>query len=204
MSGCAVTMRRVASIPSSTGMRMSISTTSGRNRRASETASSPSPASPTMSVSGSASRILRRPTRTRAWSSAIRTRRHRIGSRTRTANPPLGCRPASRLAAVECHALAHADEPVTAARDWRRVAGAVVGDLELERVRAVANVDARARLTCVLERVRQRLLHDPVGRQLDPDRQLASLAFDLELDRKAGFSELRRRAPGRRRGRAGA
>ncbi len=65
-SAARVTMRRVASIPSSTGMRMSISTTSGRKRRASETASSPSPASPTMSVSGSASRILRRPTRTSA------------------------------------------------------------------------------------------------------------------------------------------
>ena len=36
--------------------------------------------------------------------------------------------------------------------------------------RAVADVDGRARVAGVLERVRQRLLHDPVGRQLDPDR----------------------------------
>ena len=74
--------------------------------------------------------------------------------------------------------------------DRRRTSCAVVGDLELERVRSVANVDARPRLPGVLERVRQRLLDDPVGRELDPDRELAWLAFDLELDSKPGFPEL--------------
>src|SRR6478672_10683616 len=93
-------------------------------------------------------------------------------------------------AAVERDALAHADEAVTATRNWRGDACAVVGDLELERVRSVANVDARVRLTCVLERVRQRLLHDPEGGQLDADGQLSSLAFDLELDGEAGFPKL--------------
>ena len=43
----------------------------------------------------------------------------------------------------------------------------------------------------MLERVRQRLLDDPVRRQLDPDRQLAPLALDAELDRKAGLAHLR-------------
>ena len=45
-------IRRVASRPSMRGIRMSISTTSGRARRASSTASAPSAASPTTSMSG--------------------------------------------------------------------------------------------------------------------------------------------------------
>src|SRR6478672_7871619 len=94
-------------------------------------------------------------------------------------------------AAVECDALAHADEAVTATRDWRGHACAVVGDLELERVRSVANVDARVRLTSVLECVRQRLLHDPGGGQLDADGQLSLMPFGAEIDGKAGLPEWR-------------
>ena len=66
VSACAWTICRVASIPSSTGMRMSISTTSGLSRLASRTASSPSAASPMTVASGSPSRILRNLTRTSA------------------------------------------------------------------------------------------------------------------------------------------
>src|SRR5205823_1514020 len=65
--------RRVASIPSSSGMRTSMSTTSGRSRCVSSIASRPSEASPTTSMSLSASRIIRNPVRTRSWSSTIRT-----------------------------------------------------------------------------------------------------------------------------------
>jgi len=75
--------RRVASIPSSCGIRMSISTTSGLSRRASSTASMPSAASPTTSRSSSASRIILKPARTSAWSSAISTR-----TRVMRAPPP--------------------------------------------------------------------------------------------------------------------
>jgi len=66
-------IRRVASIPSSTGMRMSISTTSGLTRLTAATASEPSAASATTSRSASASRIFRRPVRIIAWSSATTT-----------------------------------------------------------------------------------------------------------------------------------
>jgi hypothetical protein len=68
------TSRRVASTPSRTGMRASIRTTSGRSRRAAWTAWSPSAASPTTWMSGSASRIIRNPARTSAWPSASSTR----------------------------------------------------------------------------------------------------------------------------------
>ena len=55
--------RRVASIPSSTGIRMSISTTSGLVSSAAATACSPSAASPATSISGSACRMSRKPPR---------------------------------------------------------------------------------------------------------------------------------------------
>ena len=54
-------------------MRMSMSTTSGRRRRTMFTAASPSGASPTTRMSGSLSRITRKPVRSSRWSSAITT-----------------------------------------------------------------------------------------------------------------------------------
>jgi hypothetical protein len=70
----AATIWWVASSPSRLGMRMSISTTSGRSRRVAATASTPSPASPATSRSAWVSRIIRNPARTSSWSSASRTR----------------------------------------------------------------------------------------------------------------------------------
>ena len=65
---------RVASSPSSLGMRMSKRHTSGFSRRASDTATTPSGASATTSMSGWASMMARNPARTISWSSAISTR----------------------------------------------------------------------------------------------------------------------------------
>jgi hypothetical protein len=65
---------RVASMPSMPGIRMSISTTSGSWSRATDTAASPSAASPTTSMSGAESRIITSPVRIAAWSSATTTR----------------------------------------------------------------------------------------------------------------------------------
>jgi hypothetical protein len=67
-------MARVASRPSTPGMRMSISTTSGRSALARRSASSPSAASPTTSIPSWASSRARNPARTSAWSSASSTR----------------------------------------------------------------------------------------------------------------------------------
>ena len=66
--------RRVASMPSVPGIRMSNRHTSGRRRRASSTARRPSAASPTTSMPGWALRIILRPVRTISWSSATSTR----------------------------------------------------------------------------------------------------------------------------------
>ena len=67
-------MERVAAIPSSCGMRMSISTTSGTSSRASETASTPVAASATTRKPGWESNRCASDWRSSFWSSAIRTR----------------------------------------------------------------------------------------------------------------------------------
>ena len=64
----------IALTPSSTGMRRSISTTSGRSAAARSTASLPLAASPATSNSPLASKMPRSPSRTTGWSSAISSR----------------------------------------------------------------------------------------------------------------------------------
>ena len=103
---CPVTMRRVAVIPSSTGILMSISTMSGCSSLDSRTACWPSPAWPTTDSPGWLSSSVARPARTRAWSSAMTTLISAVagharaapagasGMLARTANPPPGSAPA--------------------------------------------------------------------------------------------------------------
>src|SRR5437867_7908509 len=67
-------IRRVASMPFSSGIATSMTTTSGSKRSASSTASRPVPASPTTSMSCCESSISRKPCRTIAWSSANKIR----------------------------------------------------------------------------------------------------------------------------------
>ena len=66
-------MRLVASSPSISGIRMSISTTSGRYLSVAATASRPSAASATTGMPAEF-RISRKPPRTSVWSSAMTTR----------------------------------------------------------------------------------------------------------------------------------
>ena len=124
-------------------------------------------------MSSCSSRIIRKPSRTSVWSSAISTRDHvlaRNGSRARTRKPPCSGGAGLELAAEERGTLAHADQTVPAGRRRRR-ARAVVVDLELQRVGREAHEHLSLRRACVLERVRQRLLHDPKRRKIDPGRQ---------------------------------
>ena len=77
----AARMRRVASSPSSSGIRMSIRMTFGRHLAAWSTASRPLPASATTSMSVSPESSMRKPARTIDWSSATRTRMLTAGRR---------------------------------------------------------------------------------------------------------------------------
>src|SRR5664280_2077362 len=85
VAGDAALIRRVASTPSSSGMRTSISTTSGWSCWACWTAASPLSASPTTRMSGWASSTIRNPIRSNPWSS---TSRMLIGALT--GEPALG------------------------------------------------------------------------------------------------------------------
>ena len=80
-----------------------------------------------------------------------------------------GAGPAVRCAAEQRGALAHADDAV-AGSDGRR-ALPVVDDVDLQRAAGQAHLDARGRRAGVLERVGERLLHDPVRR---PGRRSAA------------------------------
>jgi hypothetical protein len=72
--GTVIMISLVASKPSSRGMRRSMVTTSGRSRRVSSTASTPSRASPTTWTSGSLPRMAMSKARAVAESSATNTR----------------------------------------------------------------------------------------------------------------------------------
>ena len=87
-----------------------------------------------------------------------------------------------KLAAVHRDPLAHSDEPIPGARIISS-AYAVVGDLELEVIGSVAEKDSGPRRAGVPQRIGQRLLHDPIGRQVHPRRQLPWFAFHGDLDR---------------------
>ena len=198
----AASTRRVASMPSSSGMRMSISTTSGceplglldRLQAVGGLADHvevvlgvedhPEPGAHERLVVGD-----QHPHRAHAAASTCRLVRHERQLRTdpeAAAAPP----PGLELAAVELHALAHADEAVAAvaAEPLARRAGAAVGDLELELALAPAHVHLGGRVVGVLERVRQPLLHDAEGGEVEPGGQRAPLALDVQLDRQAGLA----------------
>jgi len=143
-------MSWVASMPSMPGMRMSMTTTSGRVSLATWMAWAPVAASPVTSMPGVLSMSTRRPVRTRGWSSASTTRTvigllrgpagglERQPGRYPEAAP--GLRAGGELAAQQGCPFAHACDAVPgacAAGD----AGAVpvVGDLDGEGFFLVAD-----------------------------------------------------------------
>src|SRR5437763_593468 len=83
------------------------------------------------------------------------------------------------------NAFAHAQKPV--AGDGAILgrcpdATAIVAYVDLDVVLSVAQRDLRLRRSGVLERVAQRLLHDPEGGQVDPRLEPLLLALDRQID----------------------
>ena len=186
-------MRLVASTPSSTGMRMSISTTSGRVSRARETASSPSPASPTTAMSSSLSSSTRSPARSSAWSSTSSDPDHDwtpTGSESADAEASGGAGSRVELASESQRSLAHAVEAMAGAglplAVARLGATSVVDDLEDEPVGLVAHRHDGGRRSRVAKSVGEGLLCDAVGGTVDGGRQAASPAGHDDACRKAG------------------
>jgi hypothetical protein len=68
--------------------------------------------------------------------------------------------------------------------------GAVIGDLHVETLRRIEKPDTRPRRPGVLERVRQRLLDDAVGGEVDSGGKLDGIALHGELDGETGRPHL--------------
>src|SRR5206468_338660 len=90
---------------------------------------------------------------------------------------------------VELDPLADAEKPI-AARLGATSAGAVIDDLELEVVTAIADDNDDAGRLCVLQHVRQSLLHDSVRREVEACGQQLWLAFDAQLRLDSGGARL--------------
>ena len=186
--------RRVASMPSTPGMRMSITITSGRRRRTSGATSAPSPASPSTVRSGSASTIARRPVRISGSSSTSSTprhrrtiraaaeRRHRGSLRASLADAPAAAprQPEHAVVAPGRHAAAQRRDALLDAREPAPAAGPRAPDrvAELELQPVLTHVDLQPRRPAgVAGGVRQALLDDAVRlaghrpRARDPGRR---------------------------------
>ena len=76
----------------------------------------------------------------------------------------------AELASEQTDALSHTNEPAPSLVVTNAVGGSaltVICDLQLKTVGPVTYLDAGVSGAGVLERVRQRLLDDPVGREID-------------------------------------
>ena len=95
------------------------------------------------------------------------------GSRARTLESAAGAAPASRSPPQQRDPLAHPDQPVPRPGAASPARGRRRRDLEPSASRVVADPHLGRGAAGVLERVGQRLLHDPVRRQVDAGRQRA-------------------------------
>ena len=188
------TIRAVASSPSSRGIRMSMSTTSGLVSTAWATASSPSTASPTTSMSSSESSNARNPARTSAWSSATSTRitaRPSARRRQRRHDPPPAARqgPASnvppaawarsRIPRTPCPAPAGAPDDPSPPSSSTSITTA-----------SSPRSPGRGRETAACRtHVRERLLHDPVAGRGDRRRQARGRRVDVEVHLDPGGAQ---------------
>src|SRR6185312_3685596 len=172
-------------------MRMSMSTTSGSSLTAAATASAPSLASPTTSMSSSSLRMELNPARTRAWSSATSTRMGAItipsAQRDAGPYPPPGTVDRSRLAgaAKSGGPLLHAPHPVTASREDGRPLLPVIHNLDDNY--AVAGLDSDLRLAGggVAQHIREPLLDDAIRSVADARGQRGRHSGHFEVDVEA-------------------
>ena len=167
-------------------MRMSIRTRSGERRRARSTACRPSSASPTTRARGlGLEQLAKARPHERLVVADQHAQAHRAegsgrGNPARSRRAALGPGTGLHRPVVKGDALAHADESVSAAVLAFSLAGpgSVVGDLELEvPVRRSVTSHPCPRWAGVFERVGQRLLHDPVGGEIDARGQRAWVAL---------------------------
>ena len=102
-------------------------------------------------------------------------------------NPEAALRPRTGVqqAAVDRHALTHADEPVTGPGLVVSRSAAIVGDIELQLAGAGTHLDGHMRGPGALDGVGERLLDDAVGGEAESRRQPVRLALDAHVDLQA-------------------
>src|SRR3989442_11164681 len=196
--GISSLIARVATRPSTSGIRMSISTRSGCSWRDSSTASRPVAASPTTSRSGSGSSIVLSPSRASSWSSAMMTRPGRgPGGSVSDLSGGISLPHSSCLhewhfsndlgalarlthhdaaAAQERDTLLHAQQADALARARTLLlaggkAATPVAHLQPHRIALMLQRDGHEPPSAVLADVRQRFLSDPKQGGLDLRRQ---------------------------------
>src|SRR5688500_11572815 len=197
-------MRRAASMPSSPGIAISSTATSGGASTANATARPESPKLPTTRMSACAASSACRPSRTTAWSSSSRTLisiaffRH-LEHYARAAAGKLD----TQAPAVGFSALAHGDKAETAAlRALRACRLGKAAAIVLHRKRhafAVADGDLHVRGAAVLGNVGERLLRDAEYGELGVARKAHRPAGGLGAHLDAGALAEERRMPAQRR-----
>src|SRR6266545_255201 len=201
------TISAVAARPSSTGMRTSITTTSGDSWAHSSTAARPSPARPTTSMSGAADSSVAKPSRIITWSSTTSTRMvtsvpyavGRLVPASPVAAPAEGRRSGSGGAGRVAVGQVGDDREAALVRSGRQHAAEHRHPLPhpdqpmpgagLGHQRWVATVvghgHAYPRAWCIPRRVTQCLLHDAVGGQVHAHSQRPGHPDDDRFDRQA-------------------
>src|SRR5690606_35954004 len=186
-------IRRVASRPPMPGMERSMTTTSGFSLSTASIASSPVPASPTTTMSSSASRRARSPARRTTWSSA---RRMRIGSgillRLRSgyddgdlgtgAGPAFDVDASSDVGGAFFHAEEAEPAAVLGHRGGDVEAPSVVADHGFDESRPYAHPELDAARVRVADHVGERLLEDPVERELGLGRESPADGREVAFD----------------------
>ena len=177
-----------------------MTTTSGRSRGAASTASRPLAASPTTSIPSSSARIIRKPVRTSCLvvdqqdaDAHAADAAPSIGRRAVTTNP-VAVGWATQRAAQHRRPLPHPDQAAALVRRldaWPARPGPRSSATVISRASdGVAHDHARVAAARVLERVRERLLDDPVGGDLEARVERALVALDHELHGETGGPEL--------------
>ena len=177
-----------------------MTTTSGRSPGAAiATASRPSAASPTTSIPSSSARIIRKPVRTSCWSSTRRTRmlmppaprRRSAGGRVTRKPVAVGCATSVPRSIVARSRIPISPRPSCGGSTALGARGPRWSSTVISSASdAVAHDHARAAAARVLERVRERLLDDPVGGDREARVERARVALDDELHLEARGSEL--------------
>src|SRR5262249_46679488 len=187
MSGCSCKSFGTPSSPDSPGITTSMRTRSGFVVRASKIASRTFPASPTVSMSISASMSSRSPERTTAWSSTTRTRINSEGNLDRDRRPGARRRLDAQRAAEQLDAFAHPLDAEPVPGPLGVEPEPVVLDHERHALILTGHENADLTSLRMLDDVREPFLDNPIERRRDLAGKLLHAGSRGEVDGQTGL-----------------